>query len=226
MPGEALDETATLALIDRVVAGDARAWQELTGVLFPVIEKIARRSNSMGPLRSSADHCRNVATETIGKLARNGYNALALLAAWRAKNPAKTLMDWLRIVTTNVARDYIEKQLGARRPGELPDDGAKKRALHTLATALPPDDQSIGLRPRVTDQQTSRAILEYAESHLPANQIAALRAWLDQADYAEIATAAGSTESDPKERARYGEKLVRAAVARLRRQFAVDTGVA
>jgi hypothetical protein len=223
VPPPALDEQAALALVARVVSGDRAAWQSLVEILFPMIEHIARSSHSMGPLRASIDHCRNVATDTLDKLERNDYRALSILDHWRTANPTKTFLDWLRIVTTNVARDYVEKQLGSgRAPGM--DERAKKRALHTLATALPPDDQGQGLRPPVTDQQTTREILEYAREHLAADQLAALSAWLERAELVEIGAIAGSSDRDPKELARHGEKLVRAALARLRRQFAVDTG--
>lgn len=223
MSTESLDESKALALIDELVGGRTEAWKALVELLHPQIERIVRGSRSLGPLRDSDDHRRNVVTDALEKLARNDHRALAILRHWLAENSDKTLMDWLRIVVTNVARDYVEKQLGAGKPGAGMDEAsAKKRLLHTLASALPADDLSPALRPPVTDQQTARQILEYAAEHLPDDQLRALEAWLRQADFAEVGAAAGLA----RDHAKGGEKLVRAALARLRRQFVVDTSAA
>ena len=209
-----------VVLVHRVLGKEPTAWTELVAFLHPHIEVIVATSRSLGPLRASEDHRRNCVTDVLAKLARNDYNALAILEHWLAANPDRDAGDWLRIVTTNVIRDYVRKQLGSSAPGPgMEDSGAKKRLLHTLASTLPPDDLAPSLRPPVTDQQTARELLEYAEHHLPHEQMRALEAWLQQADFAEVGRVAGVKE----DLARGGERLVRAALARLRRQFVVET---
>lgn len=173
----------------------------------------------MGPLRDSEDHRRNALAETLSKLARNNYRALELLPYWLDANVGKDASDWLRIVVTNVIREYVATRLGGGR--RAPDE-VNKRMLHTLAAHLTENDDSPSLRPPVTDVITAREILEYAARHLPEPQLRALEAWLSHCDFAEIGRAAGLVA----DAARGGERLVRAALARLRRQFALETSSA
>jgi uncharacterized protein (DUF2267 family) len=203
-------EADPLALIADVIAGRADAWPKLVEHLFPQLEAIVGRSRHMGPLRGSLDHRRNATTHVLDKLSRNECNALKLLGEWLEANPLKTFDDWLRIVVANGIRDYVTSQLGS----PVPEGAVNKRMLHTLAQALPDDDQGRGARPAVTDQQTARAILEYAEEHLSDEQMRALAAWLHLGDFAAVSAAAGIPD------AAAAEKLVRSALAKLRRQFA------
>ena len=210
-----LDEQALRRLAAEVRDGRADAWPSLIALLDPVIEAMAGASRSMGGLRASRDHCRQVATDALTRLAKHQHRALGLLEPWLAANPDKTPLDWLRIVVTNVIRDHVRHQLGPAAPGD--PTGATRRWMHTLAEPLPGDDDAApAFRPPVTDQQTARAVLEFAEAHLPPAQLAALEAWLHQTDFAEIGRQAGIA----REPARGGAQLVRAALARLRRQFA------
>jgi hypothetical protein len=209
-------------LVDQVLAGRAGAWQGLVAALEPHIEQIAGGSRSMGPLRDSDDHRRNVVADVLAKLARNEYRALALLEHWLTANPEKSAGDWLRIVVTNVVRAYVSTQLGGAAPADSADRddplAARKRLLHTLASALPDDDLGPSQRPPVTDQQTARQVLDYAAQHLGPEQLAALEGWLRHGDFERIGRDAGA-DGDA---ARSGEKLVRAALARLRRHFAAE----
>lgn len=208
-------EPALELMILDVLEHRDRAWQDLMEVLFPHVEAIVRVSRSMGPLRSSPDHCRSATTRVFEKLARNDYSALRLFTEWQRVNPEKTLDDWLRIVVTRVVRDYVGSQLGA--PSADPDQErvARKRLLHTLASALPDDDHSPSARPPVTDLQTARQILDYARTHLSPMQLSALEAWINLADNDKVAAVIGKTPDE-------ATKLVRSAVAKLRRQFAED----
>ena len=213
MGRESTDDNVVIELVRALLTGQADAWNALVTALHPQIELIVASSHSMGPLRSSEDHRRNATTNVLDKLARNDYRALALLEHWLAANPGKTIDDWLRIVVTNVVREYVTRQLGGSSPS---DDGSNKRWFHTLASAFSEDDANdSALRPPVTDQQTALEILEFAARHLPGDQMRALGAWLQQHDFAEIGRIAGLTV----EHARGGERLVRAALARLRREF-------
>lgn len=201
----ALDEQVFREHVRAVVERGA-GWDLLVEQLFPHLERLVGSSPSLGSLRSSEDHRRNAATEVLAKLAKNQHRALALLEPWLAINTEKTAADWIRIVIANVVRGYVARQIGS---------DARKRLLHTLATSLPLDhDDAAGLRPPVTTEQTAREILEFATEHLEHAQLAALRSWLHHGDFADIARAAGRT--DPRD----GERLVRAALAKLRREFA------
>ncbi len=189
-----IDDRRLSVLVADVLAGRDAAWSELVAMLYPHLERLVATSPSLGPLRGSEDHKRNAVTDVLAKLARNDHRALALLEPWLAAHPDKTSGDWLRIVTGNAIREYVSRQLGS---------DATKRWVHTLAGELTDSTPLPALRPPVTTQQTARQILDYAAEHLPVEQTRALEAWLHQA-----ALPAN------------GERLVRAALARLRRQFA------
>jgi hypothetical protein len=93
----------------------------------------------------------------------------------------------------------------------VPGEPLAKRLLNELAKQLPLDD--VGVRPPVTDAQTARQLLEFAQRELPPDQRTALLEWLQGASFEMIAeTSALPGPEDAK-------RLVRAAVAVLRRQF-------
>lgn len=60
----------------------------------------------------------------------------------------------------------------------------------------------------------ARRIVEYARDHLPEDQLAVLAGWLEGASFAEVASELQLADT------RAAERLLRAALARLRRQFA------
>lgn len=204
-----MDVPAAEALVGRLVAGERAAWPVFAALIHPVLERLARNRRHLGPLAEVVDHRRAVVVSTLDKLARHDWRSLHTFGPWREANPGKDFGDWLRIVVANVARAHVERTLGGRGASVA----ANKRLLHTLATVLP-DDGVPGLRPAMTDAQTAREILAYARAHLDARQLAALTAWLEGADADAIAVTVGL--ADAGEAAR----VVRAALARLRRAFA------
>jgi hypothetical protein len=121
-------------------------------------------------------------------------------------------MDWIRIVTANAVRDHLREKLGDSR-AEAPEPGipSVKRLINEFAVST--GIENIGVRPPFTAEQTARELLDYARAALPAEQFAALRLWLEGADFDEIEASLGLKEPGA------GKKLVRAAVAVLRRRF-------
>jgi len=208
MVGES--DLATLAAyVPRVVDGDGAAWHELALQLEPLLIKLLRRSRTLGPLRHNVDDCRAVMISVLERLKRDDYRGLRLFPPWAAANPGKDFGDWLRIVTTNLARDHVSARLG-----HADDTDGTKRMLHTLASLLPgDDDRRLAFRPLMTHEQLARELLEYAERSLDPAQFQALRGWMDGASFAELAAELGLTTP------RDADKLVRAGLARLRRQF-------
>lgn len=206
-------ELATLAAyVPRVVGGDAAAWKELVTRLEPLLIELLRRSRTLGPMRHSVDDCRAVMTSVLERLSKDDYRGLRLFRPWAEAHPGKDFGDWIRIVTVNLARDHVSSRLGAQRAD---DDGApNKRMLNTLASQLPAgDEERIGFRPSMTEAQAARELLEYAAQALDPDQFRALRRWMDGASFAEVA--AELELAAPRD----ADKLVRAALARLRRRF-------
>jgi len=207
-------ELATLAsYVPRVVGGDGAAWRELVTRLEPLLIELLRRSRTLGPMRHNVDDCRAVMTSVLERLSKDDYRGLRLFRPWADAHPGKDFGDWIRIVTVNLARDHVSSRLGA---AERADDGERlnKRMLNTLASRLPGgDDERLGFRPSMTEAQHARELLEYAARSLDPDQFRALRSWMDGASFAELAAELGL--AGPRD----ADRLVRAALARLRRHF-------
>lgn len=206
------DLAALAAQVPRVVGGDASAWSELVVGLEPLLLQLLRRSRTLGPMRHSVDDCRAVMISVLERLRRDDFRSLRLFQPWAEANPGKDFGDWLRIVTINLARDHVSARLGARDDDDAP---LNKRMLNTLASLLPGDDDDrLGFRPAMTNVQLARELLECAARVLEPAQLHALRRWMAGAGFAELAAELGL--ANPRD----ADKLVRAALARLRRQFA------
>ena len=198
-------ELASLAaFVPDVIGGDELAWQELAARLEPQLLKLLGRSRILGPMRHSVDDCRAVMTNVLVRLKKDNFRGLRLFQPWIESNPKKTFGDWIRIVTANMARDHVSSRLG----------GGNKRLVNTLASLLPADDDNrLAFRPAMTDAQLARELLDYAARCLDAIRLQALRRWLEGASLDEVATELGLPT------ARDADKLVRAALAKLRRHF-------
>lgn len=209
---ELSDFAPLAAYVPRVVDGDDAAWKELVARLEPMLLQLLRRSRTLGPLRNSVDDCRTVMTSVLERLNKDDFRGLRLFQPWVEANPGKDFGDWIRIVTVNLARDHMSARLG--EAGRADEAKLNKRMLNTLASLLPTgEDQRLAFRPAMTDVQMARELLEYAARSLEAVQLRALRRWMDGASHDELAAELGLAT------ARDADKLVRAALARLRRQF-------
>jgi hypothetical protein len=210
-------DLASLAThVPRVIAGDASAWKELVVRLEPQLLQLLRGGRTLGPLRHSVDDCRAVMISVLERLRKDDFRSLRLFPPWADAHPGKDFGDWIRIVTVNIARDHMSARLGDASRSAASDDEAplNKRMLNTLASLLPgDDDHRLAFRPAMTNVQMARELLEYAARSLESAQLRALRRWMDGASHDEIASELGLAGS------RDADKLVRAALARLRRHF-------
>jgi len=116
-------------------------------------------------------------------------------------------------VVANAVRDHVSEHLGEGKAQDDAQNPSVKRFLNEFAQALPID--RLGVRPPITAAQTARQVLDFARGSLPEDQYAALTRWVGGATFEEIEDELGLTEPDA------GRKLVRAAIAVLRRRFAV-----
>lgn len=212
MSGHPLDAPieAAAPLAVRAAAGDPAAFRELIGALWEPSLRLVKASAAMRALSATEDDAREVATAVMTRLERDDTRALRLYLEWRPRHPDKTFADWFKITVANVIRDFArERRGGAAR--QIPRELSQKRLLNDFAKSLPLDE--LGRRPPVTDAQTARQLLEFARERLPADQLAALEAWLQGASYEAIASSRALDD------AASAKRLVRAAVAVLRRHF-------
>jgi DNA-directed RNA polymerase specialized sigma24 family protein len=196
------------ALALRAASGEPAARQKLVELLWPAWLEMVRSSRNMGTLGRSDDHVREVATRLAEKMARPGARELRLYPAWRKRHPEKTFMDWIRIVTKNVIRDYVRQRHG---PTRMPrSEVSSKRLLNEFAAASTLD--KLGEWPPITPTQTARELVEFARRQLPLEQLQVLSSWLEGASFESIAEEFALTPAEAR-------KLLRAGVATLRRNF-------
>jgi hypothetical protein len=186
-------------LLDQILAGSERSWQRFFLRVGPQVEQIAQRSRALGSLRRQPDDYRNVMTRVFERLRRDDFRALRLYREWQARNAERTFDDWLTVVTTNVARDYVDERMGT---GEQPN----KRLANTLSEVLDENDDALAVSAHITPKLVAQQIMELAKSVLSPEQLAILSRWL------------GGTECATDDE----KKLLRAALGRLRRSLAVD----
>lgn len=199
--------------------GDVAARNELGSYLWPHWLDMLKGSRSLGALARSEDHVLDIATQLFAKLNEQQGHVLELYVQWQAEHHESDFGDWIRIVTANCARDYVRGQLGARTTAE--GEPSPKRLLNEFVLAPTREEQ--GVRPPFTEEQTARELLEFAAKRLPEGHVVALSTWLEGGTFEEIEHALGLTAGQ-------GRRLLRAAVAVLRRQFQsaisekIDTG--
>lgn len=227
--------------VARVIDGDRAAWRALLVDIAPRIEQWAQGSFVLRRCRlAGEDDARTVMVDVLERLAADDH---ANLRRFAARQPAPRgeddvllselvklgklddddapaaddasgtpLRAWLLHLVDFAARDHVRRRLGwvAASPGE-----PSKRDLHTDASPLDgaPEPAS---RPPMTDRLTVQQLVGEVNEHLatfPDDMQRALRLWLDDTEFAEIARELGLAGPD---RAR---ALVRAAQARLRDRF-------
>jgi DNA-directed RNA polymerase specialized sigma24 family protein len=147
----------------------------------------------------------------MAKLRQDGFRRLKMYSEERQRNPHLSVLTWLTVVTRNCAVDYLRAHpdyvpAGPRRGSERPGGVAE-------GLPLPSASRGPGVRPPVTAVGTAGELLAYARRELPERQRRALELWVSGHTAADIAHGLGLSS------AAEAERMVRAAVERLRRQF-------
>jgi len=98
------------------------------------------------------------------------------------------------------------------------DADASEPGMWIRPKTLPPPSQIRGERPPVTDRGTARQLLAFAADEMPEDRRRALELWIHGEGFAEIARSLElRTAAD-------AERMVRAALERLRRRFRAFDG--
>jgi DNA-directed RNA polymerase specialized sigma24 family protein len=211
------DEARLETLVARSADGDEAAWRELWTEVEPRLCRLIGRPRFLGRLGRQEDDRHNIVVEVMARLREQGFHRLRLYLGARAKNPRLGFFTWLRVVAKRVAIDYMRAHpdyIDRRRSPEPVSAPGKWITPVTLPTA----SQLPGERPAITTRATAAELLRHADLALPETQRRALELWIQSQDYDEIARrlelrAAGEAE-----------RLVRAAIERLRRHFRTSSG--
>ncbi|MBV8757196.1 MAG: sigma-70 family RNA polymerase sigma factor [Deltaproteobacteria bacterium] len=191
-------------------AGDAGAWQKLWSAVEPSLSRTVAQPRFLGRLGQREEDRRNIVVAVMARLRADGFHRLQLYLEAKHQNPRLRFIGWLRVVAKRVGIDYLRGHQDYLRrhdkdpstPGQWVDAGT-----------LPPDSQLVGERPPVTNRGTAHTMLEFADGAMPPQQRRALELWTRSESFADISTSLGLAGADE------AEKMVRAAVERLRRRF-------
>lgn len=197
-----------------VLSNEPGAHPRFVGEVFPLLVELCRSSRTLRASQTRDDDAREVATRLVEKLSRDDHAALRGYADWQARHPDQDFADWIRIAAANAMRDLVRQRRGSRPPPGEQAEPSVKQLLNEHALLL--KDDELWVRPPFTPVHTARQILDYAVERLPEDQVTALGHWLSEQSFEDIARAQSlASQLDAK-------RLVRAAVATLRRAFAED----
>jgi DNA-directed RNA polymerase specialized sigma24 family protein len=215
-----LDDDEVDDLIALAIDGDDAAWHALWAYVEPMLERTLARPGFLGyRLGRSDDDRRNIIVDVMARVRANDNERLRRYLETKRQSPELRFGSWLRVVAKRVGIDYMR-----RHPDYIDrrHEGGGARGDWVEPGTLPSQSRLGGARPPVTARGTVRQMLEYAAGAIPAEQRHALDLWMRGESFASIATATGVGS------AREAERLVRAAIERLRRRFRdhdVDGGV-
>jgi len=206
-----MDEEELEQVVVRSAAGDGAAWLALWSELEPWLVMVVASPRFLGRVGQREDDRANIVLEVIARLHADRFHRLRLYLETRAAQPGLKFRSWLRVVAKRVGIDYLrahQNYIDRRRDGEA------SRGRWVEAGTLPSDSKLPGERPPVTNRGTVLELLRYAAASVPEPQLSALELWTQGASFDDIARELGVSEP---------EKLVRAAIERLRRRFREDS---
>jgi len=212
VPGMVNDDGLEV-LVGRAAKGDSEAWRELWEHVEPWLDRVVANPRFLGRVGQRDDDRSNIVVEVMARLHADNFQRLKLYVDTRATSPNLKFKTWLRVVAKRVGIDYLrghQSYIDRRRD---PDRGSAPGEWIEPGT-LPPQSKLGGERPPMTNRGTALELLRYAAGAVPEPQLSALELWTEGAGYDDIARQLELAEGSGG-----AERLVRAALERLRRRF-------
>jgi len=200
-------------LVVAAAGGDERAWQELWAAIEPQLLRLVAQPRFLGPLGQREDDRRNIVVAVMARLRADEFHRLKLYLEAKRKNERLRFFGWLRVVAKRVGIDYLRAHPDYVRRDE---SQASAPGRWVEAGTLPPASRIFGERPPMTNRGTVRELLAFAANSIPPDQLRALQMWAASESFGDIARALACTSED-------AERLVRAALERLRRKYRAST---
>jgi DNA-directed RNA polymerase specialized sigma24 family protein len=208
-----MDEGQLEALVARAAEGDAASWRMLWQEVEPWLDRMVANPRFLGRVGQRDDDRSNIIVEVMARLHADGFHRLKLYVEMRRTSPQLKFKVWLRVVAKRVGIDYLRGHENYRDRRRDPDRGSAAGQWVEPGT-LPSQSKLPGERPQMTNRGTALELLRYAAGAVPEPQLSALELWTEGASFDDIAR-----ELEVGAGAPGAEKLVRAAIERLRRRF-------
>jgi hypothetical protein len=203
------DEAELERLVIAAAAADEEAWQRLWAAIEPPLSRIIAQPRFLGRLGQREDDRHNIVVAVMARLRADGFRRLHVYLDARKGNARLRFLSWLRVVAKRVGIDYLRAHPDYLRRDDA--DASTPGRWVELRT-LPPAS-AIGERPPITNSGTVAELLRYAAGAIPEQQLRALQLWAASESFDDIARALGLAT------AAEAEKVVRAAIERLRRKY-------
>jgi len=211
-----VDDAELERLVARAAEGETFAWRALWEDVEPWLEKVVANPRFLGRVGQRADDRSNIIVEVMARLHSDGFHRLKLYVETRRTSPQLKFKTWLRVVTKRVGIDYLRGHQNYVDRRRDPNRGSAP-GQWVEAGPLPSGSKLGGERPPVTNRGTALELLRYAAGAVPEPALSALELWTQSASYHDIAR-----ELEIEGGAEGAEKLVRAAIERLRRRFRTE----
>lgn len=197
------------ALIHRVVDGDTSAWHALWSAIEPTIWHVTGQWRLVGPLSRSDDDRRNILVEVMHLLREGEHRRLRIYLQSAGNRPTSSFKTWLATVTARAAIDYL------RAHPEFDDARGRASEEPRWVRLLPMAEIELGtIESDAATRASAAQLVERARRDLKPDQLRALSLWLEGSSHDDIRMELGLAHSIEAER------LVRAALKRLRDRFA------
>jgi DNA-directed RNA polymerase specialized sigma24 family protein len=202
-------------LISAVIAGDPAAWSRFWLELEPRLHAIAGKRRFTGPLSELEDERHNIVAAVMTRLRAHDFRRLRDFLVARAQPGSRSFQTWIVTFAVRTAIDYVRTHPEYQRPARNDEAAERASGPRWAGFEPPPDSKSAPAAPGVDVPRlvTAQRILARAPHLLTREQYEALMLWLSDEEHDEIARALGLPNADA------AEKLVRAAVKRLRRYY-------
>jgi hypothetical protein len=176
-----IDEAVLESAVQAAARGEAGATRRFIELMWPWLLGFIRASRLMRQLRRDEDHVMTVAERVVTRLIAEDGRRLGTYGAWRLANASKTVLDWVRIIATNVMRSYLVEQ--RVDVGGMP---SRKHLLNEFIKCKAAEE--VGFRPPTTDAQTARELVEFAQAQLETMNLRILELWLHGSTVDEISS--------------------------------------
>ncbi len=203
-------------LVARAARGESAAWRELWETVEPWLVKLVANPRFLGRIGQRDDDCNNIVVEVMARLHASGFHRLHMYLEARAATPQLKFKTWLRVVAKRVGIDYLRGHQNYVDRRRDPERGSRPGEWIEAGT-LPSASELPGERPPLTNRGTALEMLRYAAGVVPEQQLTALELWTQGASHSEIAA-----ELQLADGVSGAERMVRAAIERLRRRFRTE----
>jgi DNA-directed RNA polymerase specialized sigma24 family protein len=197
-------------LVATAASADEGAWQKLWEAIEPRLSRLVAQPRFLGRLGQREDDRRNIVVAVMARLRARDFHRLKLYLEAKRASSRLRFFGWLRVVAKRVGIDYLRAHPDYVRRH---DSQASTPGRWVEACTLPAASRIFGERPPLTNRGTARELLSFAAASIPPQQLRALQLWTASESFDDIArTLALRTPQQ-------AERLVRAALERLRRKY-------